>query len=207
MKQLESTDRNQIQMTSLDMMVDEDSLARFIDVFLDWALKFELGFKSKKQRTGRPSFPLRTLLSIYLYGYLNKIRSSRDLEKACKVNIELIWLIKGHKPCYKTIANFRKDNQKAFVQLFKIYRDFCIEYGLYGKETIAVDGSKFRAQNSMKNNFNQKKLDRHIEYIESKEKEYLEALDLADRPENKKKGPKQTISLSTLKNAKGIFSI
>ena len=138
-----------------------------LDLFVLWALDHDLGFNIENRVTGRPSFPLKTLHGIYIYGYLHKIRSSRDLEKACKVNIELMWLIKGHKPCYKTIANFRKDNRLAFKNLFKLFRDFCIKLDLFGKEVVAVDGSKFRTQNSMKNNFNKKKIDLHLEYIES----------------------------------------
>jgi len=181
MKHIDEKDRDQIQMFSLDMMVDQDSSVRVIDLFVQWALDHNLGFKREKQVTGRPSFPLNTLLGIYMYGYLNKLRSSRDLEKACTVNIELMWLVKGHQPCYKTIANFRKDNRKAFRNLFKLYREFCIKLNLYGKEVVAVDGSKFRAQNSMKNNFNKKKIDRHLEYIETKQQEYLDGLDAEDK--------------------------
>lgn len=181
MKHIDEKDRDQIQMLSLDMMVDQDSAVRVLDLFVQWALDHDLGFNKENQVTGRPSFPLRTLLSIYVYGYLHKIRSSRDLQKACKVNIELMWLIKGHKPCYKTIANFRKDNRQAFRNLFKLYRDFCVKLNLFGKEVVAVDGSKFRAQNSMKNNFNKKKIDRHLEYIESIQQEYLDSLDIEDK--------------------------
>lgn len=181
MKEICTTDRDQIQMTSLDKMVDEESTVRVLDVFVDWALNHDLGFKTTKQITGRPSFPLRTLLGIYIFGYLNRIRSSRELAKACRTNIEMMWLIKGHKPCYKTIANFRKDNGKAFRNLFKLYRSFCDGLELYGKEVIAIDGSKFRAQNSMKNNYNKSKIARHLEYIETKEQEYLDSLDKEDR--------------------------
>ena len=92
-----------------------------------------------------------------------------------------MWLVKGHKPCYKTIANFRKDNRKAFRKLFNLYRSFCINLELYGKEVIAIDGSKFRAQNSMKNNFNEKKINRQLEYIDKKEQEYLDGLDQEDK--------------------------
>lgn len=181
MKQIDQMNRDQIQMTSLNMMVDENSLVRVLDHFIRWATEHQLGFKQSNRITGRPSFPTKTLLGIYMYGYLHKIRSSRGLEKACKVNVELMWLVKGQKPCYKTIANFRKDNQKGFRNLFKLYRDFCIRLGLYGKEVVAIDGSKFRAQNSMKNNFNNKKIDRQIAYIESKEQEYLNTLDIEDK--------------------------
>ena len=181
MKQITTIDRHQIQFSSLDMMVAQDSMVRLIDVFVDFSAKSDLGFRRHTQVTGRPSFPTRTLLGIYIYGYLNRIRSSRSLAKACINNIELMWLVKGHKPCYKTIANFRKDNRKAFRKLFNLYRSFCINLELYGKEVIAIDGSKFRAQNSMKNNFNEKKINRHLEYIEKKEQEYLDGLDQEDK--------------------------
>ena len=181
MKKIESIDRDQIQLNSLNMLVDQHSMVRVIDVFLDFALSKDLGFKSTKQVTGRPAFPIRTLLGIYMYGYLNRIRSSRALAKACTINIEMMWLVKGHRPCYKTIANFRKDNRKPFRNLFAFYREFCLNLHLYGKQVVAIDGSKFRAQNSMKNNFNKKKIDRHLDYIDGKEKEYLDSLDQEDK--------------------------
>ena len=152
MKQIEQITRDQIQMISFDMMVSSESIVRVLDVFLDFAMSTDLGFKKYKQITGRPSFPVRTLLGIYVYGYLHRTRSSRELEKSCHTNIELWWLIRGQKPCYKTIANFRKDNRKAFKSLFKLFRTFCKAMDLYGKKTVAIDGSKFRAQNSKKNN-------------------------------------------------------
>lgn len=168
-------------MVSFDMMVANDSVVRVLDVFLEFALSSDLGFKISKQTTGRPSFPIRTLLGIYIYGYLHRTRSSRALEKACHTNVELWWLIGGHKPCYKTIANFRKDNRQAFKTLFTSFRSFCKTLELYGKKTIAIDGSKFRAQNSRKNNFSESKINRHLEYIETKQKEYLDSLDVEDR--------------------------
>lgn len=168
-------------MISLDMLVDQNSMVRVIDVFLECIDPIDLGFVTSQQVTGRPAFPLRTLIGIYIYGYLHKIRSSRDLEKATKVNVELMWLIKGHTPCYKTIANFRKDNRKGFRNLFVFYREFCLQLDLYGKENVAIDGSKFRAQNSMKNNFNIAKVERHLEYIQTKENEYLDTLDQEDK--------------------------
>ncbi len=99
MKQLKQTDRNQLNMSSLEILVSQDSTVRVIDCFLENALTSELGFSvSTDQQTGRPSFPVRTLLGIYIYGYLHKIRSSRDLQKACEVNIELWWLLHEQKP-------------------------------------------------------------------------------------------------------------
>ena len=184
MKQIGTVNRDQLLLSSLDLMVDPNSEVRLIDVFVDSALRTHLGFKVSNRTTGRPSFPLRTFLGIYIYGYLNRIRSSRQLEKSCLVNVEMMWLVKGHKPCYKTIANFRKDNTKGFSNLFKLFRSFCLEQDLYGKEIVAIDGSKFRAQNSMKNNFNEKKIQRHLEYIDYKQQEYIDSLDNADTEEN-----------------------
>ena len=137
MKQLDKSDRNQLKMSSLEVLVSPDSNVRVIGCFLDFAIGSDLAFKvNKDQRTGRPPFPARTLLGIYIYGYLNKVRSSRDLQKACEVNVELWWLIHEHKPSYKTIANFRKDNNDSFKNLFKVFRDFCKTLELYGRSTV-----------------------------------------------------------------------
>ena len=183
MNHVSQQDRHQIEFTSLDMQVSQNSTVRVIDAFLEFAMDYKLGFVQHVQRTGRPSFPIRTLLGIYMYGYLNRIRSSRELERTCHINLEVQWLIYGQKPCYKTIANFRKDNGEGFANLFKLFREFCKHLDLYGKETIAIDGSKFRAQNSKKNNFNAKKIERQLVYIEEKENEYLTKLDEEDRKE------------------------
>jgi transposase len=168
-------------------LVSPDSNVRVIDCFLDFALGSDLGFKvNQDQRTGRPSFPVGTLLGIYIYGYLNKVRSSRDLQKACEVNVELWWLLHEQKPSYKTIANFRKDNNEAFKTLFKIFRDFCKKLELYGRSTVAIDGTKIRGQNSRKNNFNINKINRHLEYIATQE-EYLKTLEQEDEIDEKLK--------------------
>jgi len=107
------------------------------------------------------------------------------LEKACKTNVELFWLNQNLKPCYKTIANFRKDNKAGFRKVFIAFRDFCKNLDLYGKEVVAIDGSKFRAQNSMKNNYNIRKINKHLDYIDKQHKEYLETLDNNDADEEK----------------------
>ena len=187
MKQLDKSDRNQLKMSSLEALVSMGSNVRVIDCFLDFAMKGELGFKvNTDQRTGRPSFPARTLLGIYIYGYLHKVRSSRDLQKACEVNVELWWLLHEQKPSYKTIANFRKDNNTSFKNLFKLFRDFCKKLELYGRETVAIDGTKIRGQNSRKNNFNISKINRHLEYIANQE-EYLKTLEQEDAIDKKLK--------------------
>lgn len=179
------SNRDQIFMTSLDMMVDQNSMVRLIDVFLDYMDSLNLAFKQHNSHTGRPAYPNRVLIGIYIYGYLHRTRSSRLLEKACKTNVELFWLNRNQKPCYKTIANFRKENKEGFRKLFISFRDFCKQLDLYGKEVIAIDGSKFRAQNSKKNNYNIRKVNKHLAYIENQHKEYLESLDTHDADEEK----------------------
>ena len=195
------SNRNQMFMTSLDMMVEQNSLVRLLDVFLDYMDTINLPFVEHKSHTGRPAFPNRVLIGIYLYGYLNRIRSSRQLEKACRTNVELFWLNKNLKPCYKTIANFRKDNAKGFRKLFVSFREFCKKIDLYGNEVIAIDGSKFRGQNSMKNNYNIRKINKHLEYIEKQQKAYLESLDTNDIKEEKiKKLNERRAKYEDLKN-------
>ena len=183
MKNIPIQDRFQIEMHSLDQMVAEQSVARLIDVFLDYVLQLDHGFKSSKRKTGRPSYPLRSLLAIYVYGYLNRLRSSRQLEHACQTNIELWWLTGKQMPCYRTICQFRVDNKVGFRKLFVHYREFCLQLDLYGRQRVAIDGSKFRAQNSKKNNFNEAKIKRQLEYIDTKTQEYLLELDEQDEKE------------------------
>ena len=170
--------RDQLQIIALNELVEPDSVARVVDVFIDSANIVNLGFQLKgKSKEGRPAYLPHTLAKLYLYGYLNGIRSSRKLEQACKVNIELWWLLELQKPHYKTIANFRKDNPIGFANLFIHFRNFCLNQGLYGKKNVAIDGSKFRAQNSKKNNYNQRIIDKHLEYIDQQYQQYLDQLD------------------------------
>jgi transposase len=152
-----------VVVTKRAMAARDDSMVRVIDAFCSSYNPTELGFGAKgRSYDGRPAFSANALIRIYIYGYLNKIRSSRDLEKACRTNIELWWLTGYQIPCYKTIADFRKNNATGFKNLLKHFREFCKQLNLYGKDIISIDGSKFRAQNSKKNNFNQKKIDQHL---------------------------------------------
>jgi len=144
----------------------------------------KLGF----QRTtapvmGRPPYSPKDLLKLYLYGYLNRVRSSRRLEHEAIRNIEVIWLLKKLKPDFKTIADFRKDNKKALKAVFRDFTKLCDEWNLFGKELVAIDGSKFRASNSKRNNYSAKKLERHIKYIDEKIENYMRELDEGDTTE------------------------
>ena len=129
---------------------------------------------------GRPAYHPSDLLKLYIYGYLNKTRSSRDLEKKCKRNIEVMWLIKGLAPDHNTISNFRRDNPKAIKKVFRATVQIANHFDLIGGKLIAGDSTKLRAQNSKKNNFNQKKIDRHITYIDNKLAEHNQQLSEAD---------------------------
>jgi len=169
---------------SLDQLVHPESFARIIDVFVEALDLHELGFANTALNAeGRPPFKPADLLKLYLYGYHNNIRSCRKLEHACQVNLEVKWLIKGIQPHYKTIANFRKDNPQALKKVFQQLVLILKEWKLISGKHIAIDSFKVRAQNSLKNNFNEKKLDRHFNYIDRKINEYLSDLEQENDPD------------------------
>lgn len=176
--------RQQMQFFALEQLIEHDNMVRVIDLFCQCINYESLGFVIKgKSHEGKPAFETSTLTAIYIYGYLNKIRSCRKLEKACQCNVELWWLTGRQNPSYKTIANFRKDNAIAFKNLFNAFSKFCLELDLFGRTTIAIDGSKFRAQNSKKNNYNLKKINQHLHFIAQQKQDYLNTLDVNDREE------------------------
>jgi radical SAM protein with 4Fe4S-binding SPASM domain len=177
--------RLQLQMSSLEDSIDKENPVRFVDAFVEQLDLSKLGFEVKTlKKEGRPSFESSTLLKIYLYGYLNGLRSSRRLESECCRNIELQWLTLGLRPNYHTIADFRKDNPKALKSVFKLFVSFLKDIDLIGGNVIAIDGTKSRAHNSKKNNYNQKKIDRHLAYIEEKSTEYMNLLEQNDIQED-----------------------
>ena len=187
MKYIQGQDREQISIfpISLDASIEKDNFVRVIDFFVESLDIGSMGFRTDYGENGRPAYHPKDLLKLFIYGYLNKIRSSRGLEKECKRNIELMWLMKRLVPDHNTISNFRKDNPKALKNVFRATVNIAKNFNLIGGILIAGDGTKLRAQNSKKNNYNQKKIDRHIAYIESKLAEYCKALETAD--EDKKK--------------------
>ncbi len=173
--------REQIQMMSLGEMVEPNSMVRVIDAFVNMLDLESFQFTYfNLNREGRPPFHPATMLKIYFYGYQNGIRSSRRLEKACKVNIEMMWLIEGQRPHYKTIANFRKDNAKPFKAVFRYFVAMLKDWKLIDGKTIAIDSFKIRAQNSLKNNFNERKVKRHLAYIDTRIAEYESLLDQSE---------------------------
>src|SRR6266478_5878701 len=125
-----------------------------IDVYVDGLDFLALGFeRAAPTSTGRPAYDPRDLLKLYIYGYVNEVRSSRKLERETKRNVELMWLMRKLTPDHKTIANFRKDNRKALPQVFRQFTRLCRELDLYGRELVGIDGSKFRAVNGKDRNF------------------------------------------------------
>ena len=183
MKFIKGQNRDQALLfpVSLDQSVDPESEARVIDVFVDSLPLKEYGFKVDFDENGRPAYHPADLLKLYIYGYLNKIRSSRDLEKETKRNIEVMWLLKCLQPDHNTIANFRKDNSKAISKVFRATVQIAKNFNLIGGKLIAGDSSKFRAQNSKKNNYNKAKIQRHTEYIDKKLEEYNSILSEQDQ--------------------------
>ena len=183
---IKGIDRNQKIMFPeyIEDYISEDNPIRVIDEYVD-TLNFEkLGFtKTKEFRRGAPGYHTSTILKLYIYGYIYTIRSSRKLESETKRNIEVIWLLRKLEPDFKTIADFRKDNKSSLKKVFKDFTLLCKQLELYGETLIAVDGTKIKADNSKRNNFNQKKIDRQIKYIDEKTTEYLIALERCDSNE------------------------
>ena len=185
MQFIQGINRYQTYFTSSDEQVSADNAVRLIDAFIDKLDLVQLGFTGIIHKSeGRPPYAPGILLKLYLYGYLNKIRSSRKLEKECCRNIELHWLLQGLQPNYHTIADFRKLHSKPLQSMFRLYVHFLDDADLLGKKTIGIDGSKFKAVNSKKNNYSQKKIDKHVQFIAEKTAKYLEELDELDKQED-----------------------
>src|SRR6266480_4197980 len=165
---------------SLDQIVEQDNEVRIIDLFVESINLADFHFVIKTSNEGRPAYHPKDLLKLFMYGYLNHIRSSRQLEKECKRNIELLWLMKELSPDHNTIANFRRDNEKAIRKVFRYTVSIAKEFNLIGGKLVAGDSTKLRAQNSKKNNFNEGKIERHLAYIDAKLDEYNKALAEAD---------------------------
>ena len=161
---------------SLEESIDRDNEVRVIDLFVDSLSLKDYGFDMDYIENGRPAYHPADLLKLYIYGYMNKVRTSRDLEKECKRNIEVMWLLKCLQPDHNTISNFRRDNPAAIKKVFRATVQVAKHFNLIGGKLIAGDSTKLRAQNSKKNNYNESKIERHLAYIENKLQEYNAAL-------------------------------
>lgn len=192
MRYIQGTDRQQTTLLPerVDDYISENNPVRFIDAFVDGLDLQELDFKySETKVTGRMPYNPADLLKLYTYGYLNKLRSSRRLEKATHQNIELIWLLHKLHPDFKTIADFRKDNLQPIKQVCREFTILCKKLDLFGCELIAIDGSKFSAVNSNSRNYTKNKLQKLIRKVDEQIDVYLKELDFGDRSEQNIKTP------------------
>ena len=187
MEFIRGADRNQMILfpDSIDDYVDENNAVRVIEAYIDSLELSALGFaKAQPNDTGRPMFAPKDLLKLYVYGYMNRVRSSRRLETESKRNLEVIWLMRKLSPDHKTISRFRHDNAAALKNVFRNFVKLCANLGLYGKELVAIDGSKFKAVNSKDRNFTSKKLQERMARIDVKIEEYLHELNEKDELED-----------------------
>jgi transposase len=170
---------------SIEDYVEDDNTVRVIEAFVGNLDLEALGFsRFQPKDTGRPAYDPKDILKLYLYGYINRIRSSRRLETESKRNLELLWLMRKLSPDHKTIANFRKNNPKALKNVFRSFVKLCMKLDLYGRELVAIDGSKFKAVNSKDRNFTKDKLKDRLKRIEEKINEYLKDLERTDKEED-----------------------
>ena len=191
MRYIQSTSPEQTWLLpySLDELVEENNSVRVIRAYVDSLSMEALGFaRAVPAQTGRPAYDPRDLLKLYIYGYLNRIRSSRRLMTECRRNVELFYLLNMLKPDFRTIADFRKDNRKALKAVFRDFVKACAELQLLGKKSFAVDGTKIRASNGKKRSFTPQILEKKLDYLreqEQKIEEYLSHMDRADEEEKR----------------------
>src|SRR4029453_8764026 len=183
---IEGSDRGQTTLfpECLEDWICEDNPVRVIDVFVDRLDLAVLRFDGvDPEITGRPSYNPRVLLKLYIYGYLNRVQSSRRLEREAGRNVEVMWLTGRLVPDHKTIADFRKDNGPAIRKVCARFITLCRAMGLLTQASVAIDGSKFKAVNNRDKNFTRAKMDRRMAQIEESVARYLQQLDTADRQE------------------------
>jgi transposase/predicted ester cyclase len=184
MKYINGQDRGQITLLPdcIEDLIGSDNPVRVIDAFVDSLDMKELGFlRPEPSHTGRPGYDPKDLVKLYVYGYFNRIRSSRKLQLECSRNIELFYLLRRLAPDFHTIADFRKANAKAIKNVFRAFVKLCLKLDLFEKELLAIDGSKFRAVNSKMNSFNENILNKKLSRIDENISKYLSQLDVEDR--------------------------
>jgi transposase len=172
--------------------VSRDNPVRFIDKFVESLDLVKLGFRqSLPKEMGRPCYHPGDLLRLYIYGYVNGIRTSRKLQKETVRNLEVIWLLRKLRPDFRTIANFRKENRDALRGVFREFSVLCHRLDLFGKELVGIDGSKFQADNSKDNNYSERKLESVIKHYERRIAEYMQQLDKSD--DDNEENPELTV--------------
>src|SRR5210317_2357300 len=182
---IEGEDRNQATLfpERIDDYISEDSSVRVIDVFVDELDLSGLGFKTMAEATGRPGYHPTVMLKLYIYGYLNRIQSSRRLEREAGRNVELMWLLGRLAPDFKTIANFRRNNGEAIRLVCREFVMLCRKLNLFSEAFVAIDGSKFKAVNNRDKNFTRAKMKRRLAEVEASIDRYLEQLTEYDATE------------------------
>jgi transposase len=179
-------DRSQLLLLpeSLDDYVAAENPVRFIEAFVDGLDLAAAGFtRVEAEETGRPGYAPADLLKLYIYGYLNRTRSSRRLEAETHRNVEVIWLLRHLKPDFKTIADFRRDNRNAFRAVFRQFVLLCRQLDLFGRELLAVDGTRIKAVNNKDRNFTRASLAEFVKLADAKLDDYLQRLDQSDAAE------------------------
>lgn len=184
---IQGANRNQIVLfpDSLDDYISEENEVRVIDAFIDSLNIGELGFKAAPAKEGRPGYDPRDMLKVYVYGYLNHIRSSRRLQKEAGRNVELMWLLKKVVPDFRCISDFRKDNAKAIKEVFKSFVKLCNTAGLLSHESVVIDGSKFRAVNADNKSYVSSNVSKVLKDVDEKIEHYMQELDESDEAEAK----------------------
>lgn len=173
-----SRDQMSFQLLSLDEMIEEENPVRAIDAFVESLCLAEMGIKEyRKHNPGQQPYERKDLLKLFIYGYFNKIRSSRALETECKRNLELMWLVNGIRPDHGTISLFLKENRKGFKQVMRTFTCLLKGWGLIDGELVAIDGTKIRAQNSKRNYITPNGLTKRINYMDEKIEHYLQRLE------------------------------
>lgn len=184
---VEGTNREQVVLfpAVIDDYVSAENPVRFMEAFVNGLELGALGFsKAAPEERGRPPYDPRDLLKLYIYGYVNEIRSSRKLERETTRNVELMWLLRRLTPDHKTIANFRNENARVLPTVFREFTKVCRRLNLFGRELVGIDGSKFRAVNSADRNFSEAKLNKRLRWIEEKIEQYMAALQAEDEVES-----------------------
>lgn len=187
MAHISGDDRSQLLLLpeSVEDYAGPDNVVRFIDAFVASLDLATAGFtRVRPKATGRPGYDPADLLKLYIYGYLNRVRSSRRLEAETHRNLEVIWLLRRLAPDFKTIADFRRDNRAAFRQVFREFVALCRELDLFGRELIAVDGTRIKAVNSRERNFTKAKLAKAVSESDERLTRYLKQLDEADKDDD-----------------------
>jgi len=209
---IEGLSREQITLfpDSIDEYIDEENSVRIIEAYVERLNFTALNFtKATPSDTGRPPYSPQDMMKLYIYGYMNRIRSSRRLEKETKRNIEVMWLLKKLTPDHKAIARFRSENAEALKSVFRDFVKLCLSLGLYGRELAAIDGSKFKAVNSIDRNLSITELNERIKRLTARIDEYLNQLNDTDAAEagnddiSTSDGIKQIID--KLSNRKNIY--